>query len=148
MEKDAVLRKLVSKWNNIKNKELKLKKEKEAVRHSLIVEVDKRYPDKKRSARIEIGKFNVIRSAATKLVWDLAKLKKVVGERIYGQIINVKETVNEKVLDEKINAGLIVKADAKKACKAEYSERLLVNLKKENEEEKFSVRRLVEVMNH
>ena len=135
MNSTPKLTQLIKEWNKLKAQEEIIKEERTTLRSFILKEVEKAYPDKTRSARIQVGEYNVIRSVALKFKWDLSKLKKAIGEKIYKDIIKVKESVDEKRLEEKIKTGQLDQKTTLKACTTEYQERLLVNVKNESEED-------------
>jgi len=140
---------LVDRFGEIKNKIDELEKEKDEIRTKLINEIDKKFPDKKRSAKIEVGNFNVIRVEIPKIKWDLKKLENLIGEQLFKQITKIKTTVDEDKVENFIKDKKIDKKAIFKVTKVNYQEQLRVNLKSEKDNEEFGEKRsFIEEMNY
>jgi len=141
----AKMKELVKEWNELREEEKRTKEKKNSLRGVLLKEITKTFPDKTRSARLEVGDYNVIRSAVPKFTWDFATLQKVLGNDLYEEVTKVKTTVDEKKMGEKIDEGIIDRKKLYKACDVKYEERLLVNANNKELKED-NTRSFVEVM--
>jgi len=137
---------LLKEWLKSKKKSEETVLRSSILRERMIEEVTKKYPDEKRSARIEVNGYYIIRSAVPKIKWDNNKFKKLVGEELYGQVIDIEETINENKVEKLKNEGKIKMGDVEKSSEVDFITQLRVNLRSEDKPEESELRPLVEDM--
>lgn len=137
---------LLKEWLKLKKKNEELEMRSSVLRERMIEEVTKEYPDEKRSARIEVNGYSIIRSAVAKIKWDIEKFKKLIGEELYNQVKIVKETIDENKVEKLKDEGKIKMADINKASEVSFTKQLRVNLRSEDKPDESNSRPLVEDM--
>jgi hypothetical protein len=137
---------LLKEWLKLKKQEKEVELRSEVLREKLLKEVTKKYPDEKRSARIEVDEYHIIRSAVPKIEWDKDKLKKLIGKSLYEQIIEIEEHIDEKKLKTLVDGKKIKMSDVEKSCEIKFSKQLRVNLRSKDKSDENELRPLVEDM--
>ena len=144
--KSMTSKELLKEWLKLKKKNEELELRSSVLRERMIEEVTKEYPDEKRSARIEVNGYSIIRSAVAKIKWDIEKFKKLIGEELYNQVKIVKETIDENKVEKLKDEGKIKMADINKTSEVSFTKQLRVNLRSEDKPEESNQRPLVEDM--